>query len=102
MRWIVCFTNVKQVGLAKLSPFRRKFTHCYLVKYDQLNEMWNLLEFHTGGFRFSAKKGEKADPMVSKMLTDAVCIEVTPKDSDNGSLDLHFRGFTAYLSANMR
>ena len=80
MRGIVCATNVKQVGFWRnYSPFRRKFTHCYLVKYDQLNEMWNLLEFHTGGFRFSAKKGEKADPMVSKMLTDAVCIEVTPK-----------------------
>ncbi len=80
MRWIVCFTNVKQVGFWRFySPLRSKFTHCYLVKYDQLNETWNLFEFHTGGFRFSSKKGEKADPMIQKMLTNAVCIEFTPK-----------------------
>ena len=80
MRWIVCF-HKRQAGrfLAKLLAIQAKI-HALLpcevrsaqrdVEFTGVSHWW---------IPFFSQKGRKADPMVSKMLTDAVCIEVTPK-----------------------
>lgn len=80
MRWIVCFQKPSQVGFwwfsTILSP---KFKHCFIVKYCEVSDTWNLMEFHTGGFKFVCKRDENADFLVSNLIHNATCISYQSK-----------------------
>ena len=97
-----CLLHKRQTGgfLAVLQPSQVKI-HALLpsqvrsaqrdVEFIRVSHWW---------IPFFIQKGRKSGPNDPKMLTNAVCIEFTPKRQRHWLPAFHFLGFTAFLSAN--
>jgi len=77
MRWIICFSESKNIGIWKyFTKHRFGFSHVYAVSYDSKIDIWKKLEFTTHGFNSETLTGEDSTKLVLDMHMCNKCIEI--------------------------